>query len=155
MEKTKEEDIKISQKDWKVLQEKLKMLEEVADKGRIFDYQSKNAPTKHPLSVKVSVYNDKYIIGWRTLKFELGRNPQTGRTTFAGETAEYEIKLLDNEGVESTEKISGYNAFSDARYDKRVECPVLSKKESANGELFYEVSLPNGKSYDFNGRFIN
>ena len=150
-----EKNIEVSQKEWAAVQEKLRMLEEVADKGRILNYQTKNSPIKKAITVKLSEYNGKYIIGWRTLKFELGRTPLTGNAIWGGETAEYEITLIDKEGNETKETISGYSAFSDAKYDKRVECVVMSKKETANGDLIFEVALPGGKTIEMESRYIN
>ena len=147
--------ISIPQAEWDKMQEQLKMLTEVADKGRILSYQTKNANNKKPVTVKVSIYDDKYIIGWKTLKFELGRNPQTGKAIWGGETAEYEVKLMDKEGAESTEILRGYSAFSDAKYDNRIECAILSKKETAEGELLFEVALPNNKTVLLESKFLN
>ena len=147
--------MEITQENWEALQNKLKMLEDVADKGRILNYQTQQSKDKKPITVKMSVFNDKYIIGWKTLKFELGRNPLTGRAIWGGETAEYEINLMDKEGNESTEVISGYSAFSDAKYNERVECAVIAKKENMNGQLTYEVALPNGKTIELESWAIN
>ena len=147
--------VEVSKKEWEAVQEKLRMLEEVADKGRILNYQTKNAPTKQPITVKISEYNDKYIVGWRTKKFELGRSPTTGRTIWGGETAEYEVKFVDKEGNETTEVINGYSAFSDARYDKRVDCAVLAKKETNEGKFLYDVALPGGKVITIDLDFVN
>lgn len=157
MEKNKEgkKNIEITPEQWNALQNKLKMLESVADKGRMFDYESKQKQDKKPISVKISIFDDKYIVGWRTLKFELGRNPATGRETFAGETALYEITLLDKEGNKTTQEVTGYSGFSSARYDKRVDCPVLSKKETMEGESLYEVQLPDGQKVELESRFLN
>jgi len=150
-----EKNIEISQTQWNEMQEKLRMLEEVADKSRLLNYQLKQAPTKKPITVKISVFQDKYIVGWKTLKFELGRNPATGRAIWGGEQAEYEVDLVDKEGEYTKEVLTGYNAFSDARYEKRIECPVVSKKETASGEMLFEVSLPGGKSVEMQDKFIN
>jgi len=133
-------------------QEKLKMLYEVADKGRVFNYESQRAEKK-PLRVKLSAYNGKTIIGWRTLKDELIKHPTTGLTV--GEVQEYELWLLNSDGSEERTIIHGYPAFSDARYRERIECEVIGKKEDYQGNIEYDVQLPDGRKISLNSRFIN
>ena len=130
----------------------IKMLEEVADKGRVFNYQSQRAEKK-PIKVKLSVYDEKIITGWRTIKDTLIKHPQTGRTT--GEEQQYEILLLDKKGETSKKVIDGYLAFSDARYTERIEAEVVSKKEDYSGNLSYELKLPDGRNLSLDARFIN
>lgn len=133
-------------------QAKLKMLYEVADKGRVFNYESSRAEKK-PLRVKLSVYNGNIVIGWRTIKDELVKHPTTGRTV--GENQEYELLLLSKEGVSSKVIVNGYPAFSAARYDSRIEAEVTGRKEDWNGEVTFDLSLPDGRTIPLNARFVN
>jgi len=146
--------IQISKAEWDKMQEQIKMLTAVADKGRMFNYESQQASlNKKPMKVNLSVYNDKYIIGWKTNKDQLVYHPTTGATV--GEQQEYEITLISKDGVISTALINSYKLFSDARYDKRVECEVIGKTENYNGEIEFEVLLPDGQKVKLSSRFIN
>ena len=69
-------------------QAKLKMLTEVADKGRVFSYESNIKADKKPFKIKLSVFQNGIIVGWRTVKDELVKHPTTGLTV--GEHQEYE-----------------------------------------------------------------
>ena len=82
---------------------KLEMLEAVADKGRVFNYQNKRA-TKKPMTIKLSVYEDKYMIGWRNAKDVIKYHPMTGAPV--GEEQQMEILLLDKEGKTTKEMIN-------------------------------------------------
>jgi len=146
------ETVSISKKEWEDVQNQLKMLYNVADKGRIYNYESKGAEKK-PFRVKLSVYSNSIVIGWRTMKDELIKHPQTGRTV--GEVQEYELLLLDNSGVESKVIINGYSAFSDARYSERVEVEVVSKKEDWQGNYTFDVILPDNRRISIDSRFVN
>jgi hypothetical protein len=133
-------------------QQKLKMLYDVADKGRVFSYESRISE-KQPLRVKLSVYDGKLIVGWRTVKDELVKNPTTGLTV--GEVQEYELLLLSKEGETHKQIIHGYVAFSSARYDSRIEAEVVSRKESWDGNMIFELLLPDGRKVDLESRYVN
>jgi hypothetical protein len=145
--------IEISKEEWDKVQEQLKMLTAVADKGRMFNYESQQAQQKKPIKVKLSVYNDQYIVGWKTIKDELIKHPTTGLTV--GEVQEYEVSLLSKTGISTTAKIIGYPAFSDARYTQRVECEVIGKSEDYNGNLEFDLVLPEGQKIKLPSQFIN
>jgi len=146
------EDITIKKEEWDKVQAQIKMLEAVADKGRVFNYQTSNSPKK-PIKIKLSVYQEKLIVGWKTLEDSLIKNPTTGLTV--GEVQRYEIKLLDKTGEESLIEIVGYPAFSAARYNERVECEVQGKKEDYDGKVSYDVILPDGRTISLQSQFIN
>src|SRR3990167_8077635 len=82
-------------------QAKLKMLYDVADKGRVFNYENTKAE-KQAFKVKLSIFGDGIIVGWRTVRDDLVKHPTTGLTV--GENQEYELLLLDNEG--KTKKVT-------------------------------------------------
>lgn len=134
-------------------QKTLKMLYEVADKGRVFNWESKQNKPGQGQRIKVSVLEGKYVIGWRTVRDELITDPRTGSTV--GELQQYEIQLLEKDGSSSFRTLNGYKAFSDLRYDQRVDCQVLSRSESYDGTLKFRVGLPDGREYELDSRFIN
>jgi hypothetical protein len=133
-------------------QKKIQMLYEVADKGRVFSWESRQKQDRQPQRVKLSVVDGKYLIGWRTVRDELIQDPKTGRTV--GEMQQYELKLSGPDG-ETTKSIDGYLNFSNLRYEKRVECQVISKSESYDGELTFEIGLPDGRELRLNSRYVN
>ena len=133
-------------------QKRLKMLYAVADKGRVFNYENSQA-TKKPVKVKLSVIDGKYIVGWRTVRDELILDPRTGRTV--GESQEYEILLYDSEGNVSKKSVSGYLNFSNIRYNERVECEVVGKKENYDGKLEFDLLLPDNRKLTLDSRFVN
>ena len=131
---------------------KVEMLEAVADKGRVFNYKNKRA-TKKPMTIKLSVYEDKYLIGWRNAKDIIKYHPMTGVPV--GEEQQMEIILLDKEGKTTKEMINSYTRFSDIKYEERVDCEVLSKSEDFDGNWNYEVKLPSGQTIKLASQFVN
>jgi len=123
--------------------EKMKMLYEVADKGRVFNYESKRTE-KQPSRVKLSVYNGKLVVGWRMVRDEPIYHPTTGKQV--GENQEIEILLLDKEG--KTEKIivNGYPTFTNIRYTERIEAEIVGKKEDWNGNMTFDLKLPDSRN---------
>lgn len=134
-------------------QETIKMLTEVADRGRMLNYQSKKDPTKKPMKVSLSVHEDKIVIGWRTIKDILRYNPLTGN--ISGEVQEYEILLLDKEDKISKGIINGYLRFSDIRYGERIEVEVVGKSEDFAGKITFDVLLPDERQISIDSRFVN
>lgn len=133
-------------------QEKLKMLYEVADKGRILTYESRKVEKK-PLRVKLSKYQGGIIIGWRNVKDELITDPKTGATV--GEDQRYEVKVLGNDGEIKEYPIRGYATFSEARYNERIEAEVANRREDWDGNVTFDLKLPDGRVISLDGRFVN
>jgi len=133
-------------------QQKLKMLYEVSDKGRVFNYESGRAEKK-PLKVKLSMMDGKVLIGWQTLRDDLLKNPTTGITM--GEVQEYELLFLSSDGQQEYIKVNGYVAFSNIRYEKRIDCEVVGKREDYEGNIDFDVQLPDGRKITISSRFVN
>lgn len=138
------------------LQEQINKLQEMllatADAGRLSQFEQRKAG-KQPMKVKLSIYKDKLIIGWRTIKDIAVFHPTTGKQI--GEEQEYEVILLDNEGQTSKEIINGYPQFTGARYDKRVEAEVIGRREDSQGNLAYDVKLDDGRMLTLAAQFVN
>lgn len=145
--------IQVTEADWEKVQEQLKMLYEVADKSRVFSYEAQKAGQKKPLRVKLSLYRESVIVGWRTVKDESVFHPTTGKQI--GEVQQYEVLLRNNQGQITKALIDGYKGFSDARYTERVECEVVSKKEDWEGKMEFNVRLPNNDIIPVDSRFVN
>lgn len=133
-------------------QKQLKMLYSVADKGRVFNYEN-STKEKKPFQIRLSVFDGKIIIGWRNAKDILVKHPQTGATV--GEEQQMEVILLDKEGNKTTHTFNGYSAFSNAKYDNRIDCEVVSKAEDYEGRLTYNVVLPDGRNINLGAQFVN
>ena len=133
-------------------EKKLKMLYDVADKGRVFNYENSSVEKK-PFKVKLSEFRNGIIVGWRTIKDELVRHPTTG--LLIGEAQEYELLLLGTDGETTKTSVNGYPAFSSARYDNRVEAEVQGKKEDYRGNISYDVKLNDGRVISLDARFLN
>jgi len=133
-------------------QAKLKMLYEVADKNRVVNYESK-ATEKKSFKIKMSLFSDGIIVGWRTVRDELVKHPTTG--TIVGENQEYELLILDNEGKIKKVNVIGYPAFSNARYNERVECEVVGRKESFEGKVAFDIRIPDGRVIEVPCQFVN
>lgn len=133
-------------------QEKLRMLEDVADKGRLLSYQTRKS-NKQPMRAHLALYKDQYVVGWRTVKDKLISHPTTGATV--GEEQEYELILLDAKGNMNKETVVGYPQFSEIRYADRVECDIVGKKEDFEGNLSFDVVLPDGRQIELAGQFLN
>ena len=146
--------IKISKEEWEKVQEQLKMLHEVADKGRVFSYENQKAALgKRTQKIKLSVYEGKILTGWATLKDMLVKSPTTGLTV--NEDQQYELLLLGEDGSLSKMQIAGYAKFSNIRYDDRIEADVVSQSEDYQGKISFEVKLPDGRIIKLGSQFIN
>lgn len=153
-ETPKEEMIEISKGQLNDILAKLKMLEEVADKGRLLNYETKNAAQgKKPMRAMLSMIGDGVLVGWRTMKDELIKHPTTGLTI--GETQEFELLVLKPDDTIEKVSLSGYPTFSNARYNQRIEVEIVGKEEDFEGNLKFSVKLPDGRVTKLAAAFIN
>ncbi len=134
-------------------QKNYQMLYAVADKGRLFNWESKQGGGSQGQKVKLSIVDNKVLVGWKTLRDELVHDPKTGRTT--GEFQQYELLLYGNDGQHSTKIVDGYLNFSNLRYENRIDCQVLGRSESYEGKITFEVGLEDGRKVNLDGRFVN
>lgn len=133
-------------------QKQLKMLYEVADKSRVFNYEMSNQDKK-PIRVKLSVFQDKYVVGWRTVKDKILYHPSTGKPV--GEEQEYEVLLYDKNSETTKMIVQSYSRFSDIRYGQREECEVVGKREDVSGNVTFDITLSDGRKLSIDSKFIN
>ena len=146
--------IKISKDEWNKVQEQLAMLQDVADKGRVFNYESRKAALgKKSKRIKLSVFDGKFVIGWATLKDNLIKSPSTGLVV--SEEQQYEVVLLGPDDSISKVKIDSYSRFTDIRYTERVEVDVVSQSEDYDGKITFNVKLPDGREIKLGSQFLN
>lgn len=134
-------------------QKTLKMLYDVADKGRLFSWEQRQRTDKKPQKVKLAVVGDQVVVGWRTVKDELISDPRTGRTI--GENQEYELLLLGKDGLTTPQRVQGYLNFSNVRYENRIEAEVLSRSVSFDGKTTLHIGLLDGRTVDLDAAFVN
>ena len=134
-------------------QKTLKMLTDVADKGRVFSWEAKQNKTGQPQKVKLSTLGDGVVVGWRTVRDELVTDPRTGRTV--GESQTYELLVLGKDGVTTMRTVEGYLNFSNVRYENRIEAAVLSKSTSFDGSMTLDLGLPDGRRITLGSQFVN
>ena len=146
--------IKIRRDEWNKVQEQLAMLQDVADKGRVFNYESRKAALgKKTKRIKLSIFDGKYVIGWATLKDNLIKSPTTGLVV--NEEQQYEILLLGPDDSITKAKIDSYSRFTDVRYSERVEVDVVSQSEDYDGKITFDVKLPDGREIKLGSQFLN
>lgn len=146
--------VQISKEQLSDILNKLKMLEEVADKGRVLNYETKNASAgKKPMRAQLSLIGDGILVGWRTMKDELIKHPTSGLVI--GETQEFELLVLKPDDTIEKVSLSGYPTFSNARYNQRIEVEIIGKEEDFDGNLKFSVKLPDGRVTKLAAAFIN
>jgi len=133
-------------------QKELEMLRAVADKGRVYNYESKGAEKKAQ-TVKLAVHDGRILVGWRTIKDVLVKNPTTGRVV--GEEQEYELLLLDKEDKIEKMKINSYPRFTEIMFTDQLNARVIGRKEDEQGNFTFTLALPDGREIDLDQRFIN
>ena len=149
-----EETIQINKQQWEEVQAQLKMLREVADKGRVFNYESQQAQgQKKAMKVRLSRFAEGIIVGWKTTKDIKVFNPTTGKQV--GEEYQVEVEVLKDDGTNLKVTLDGYPTFSDARNAERLEAIVVGKKENMSGEVTFDVLLPDGRKIELSDKFVN
>ena len=128
------------------LKKKNKFLESVADKRQVARWYARNKKDL-PVHVKLRTWDEKVIIGWRTVRDEgVIRNIQTGRWI---ETQDIEIVLEDGKKIEMP-----YMAWV-LRYS-HVECKKVGEEVDDNGNVSLKLKrLDNGKEYTVEVQFVN
>lgn len=147
------ETISIPKTEWEQVQKTLEMLKSVADKGRVYNYESQQKTDKKPKRVKLAKYDGGYIIAWETQKDELVKHPVTGATI--GENQQIQVKILMPNGDINSKDFSSYVSFSNARYDEKIECEVIGTAEDYNGKITWTLALPDGRSLQISPAFVN
>ena len=147
------ETISIPKAEWEQVQKTLEMLKSVADKGRVYNYESNQKTDKKPKRVKLAKYDGGYIIAWETQKDELVKHPVTGATI--GESQQIQVKILMPNGDIVSKDFGSYVSFSNARYDERIEVEVVGTSENYSGQIKWTLALPDGRSLEIDPRYVN
>lgn len=131
---------------------RLDRLESTADKGRLGKYDARFFK-RGPNLFTLSVFEDRIITGWRTLKNNSYKDPRSGAIV---EDQQYEILFHNN----TKEQVQGYLAFSDMRYNETVQAEEVSRETTEDGTtLKLKIVDPNSKFFEeellLDIRFVN
>ena len=147
------ENISIPKSEWEQVQKTLEMLKNVADKGRVYNYESQQKTDKKLKRVKLSSHDGGLIVAWETQKDELVKHPVTGATV--GENQQIQVKILMPNGDINKKDFNSYVSFSNARYDSRVECEVIGTSTDYNNKVSFTLALPDGRTLQIPDYFVN
>lgn len=128
------------------LKKQNEMLLEVADSKQLANYYSRNQ-VKIASVVKLRAINDKVIVGWRTIKDEVDKDPVTGRWY---ETQVVEVIFEDS----SSEQ---FHLLDFSRKYTYIPAKVLSNTVSSEtGATELKVKREdNGREITIDSRYVN
>lgn len=126
-------------------QQQIEDLTGAADLGRLEKIQRARASGELVKKAKLSVYNNKIVIGWVKHKDDV-------YVDNLGRINEDQSIILFLDGGTKTDPIS-YKEFS--RITEKVEGEVISEKKAKDGSVFFTVKLDNGKEYEVLNVFLN
>jgi len=130
----------------KKMEEGQKMLENVADKGRLARWQSQHRDFKEKV-VRVTIVEGKIVTGWKMIKDEVGKNPNTGLW--------FEKQIIELHFIDDTIKEYDYADFN--RMSQKVPGTVVRDNKFTDADGVHEVLTIDidGKEIDIDVRFIN
>lgn len=120
----------------------IEMLKLVADKARMQSFESKNADFSTKI-VKVSLYNGKLVVAWKTTKDEIYQDSQS-------RWHESQKMMIVLEGGEEHEM--EYIDF--VKKLVKVDAELITKYTTPKGEEMYRMNL-NGREIDIDRTFVN
>ena len=112
-----EEQVTISKSRLDAFEEKMAMLEEVADKGRLANYQSKQGINKTKI-VKLSTIDNKIITSWKSIKDEVFKINGVWRE-------DQQIEVFYSDGTSEKITLSDFT-----RRTVKIKCEVKSSTNS-------------------------
>ncbi len=128
------------------IEKKNEMLEKVADRGRLARWKTENQDFKTK-DVRVSSLDGKIINGWKTVKDEVGKNPNTGLW--------FEKQIIEVHFTDSTKKEMDYADFQ--RRIIKVNGHVIRTNKFNDADGSHEIFTVDidGKEIDIDIRFVN
>ena len=122
------------------------MLKTIADKNRLAWYEE-GKKVIGPAVYKLSTFDGKVIVGWRTIKDVVEKDPLTGKRL---EDQQYEIILEDD----TVQKIQGYNKFAEVQYGAQIKAKEIEKVVKGD-KVTLKLKAENGKEYLVDSVFVN
>jgi len=135
--------------------EQIKDLTEAADLGRLSRIQQARMSGKLVKRAKISVYNDKFVLGWKKVTDDVYFDEQ-GRLHEDQQVSLflYEGKNSDGTFKQPTEtQPMSYRAFS--RLTTKAEGEVVSERTDKDGQKFYTIQLEGGEEIELSIVFLN
>ncbi len=126
------------------LEESASLMMQVQDRDKISKIEALRRSGKLVKSVKIRKYANKYIVGWRTLQDEVYKD-ESGRLV-----EKQTIELFYEDGSKSQMSMRQW-----ASAPEYVPFEVTKESKDADGNLFFTVVGPDGKTIELNAAFIN
>lgn len=130
----------------KGIEEDNKMLKSVADKGRLARWQAQHRDFKEKI-IKVTTIEGKMVNGWKMIKDEVGKNPNTGLW--------FEKQIIELHFTDDTTREYDYADYT--RLTQKVEGKVIRDNKFTDADGIHEMLTVDidGKELDIDIRFIN
>lgn len=150
---TKKETVEIEKSVLAKLIERMEILEEAADKGRLERVKGLRNNDKLVKKVNLGTYDGRIVVGWKAIKDDVWFDQE-------GKMHEEQIVELyfhegkkDKEGKLVAEAQMNVQSFS--RRLKRLVCEVVEESKDRNGNTTLTVVTPEGKEIKVDLSFIN
>ena len=133
------------------LKGKIKDLEGAADINRLTRIQEARNSGKLVKKAGIRVYNDKHVLGWKTLKNDSYFDSSVGRIV-----EDQIIQLFLDEGEGKDPSMSDpIRQLDFGRITKKDEGEVIKESKDENGSISFSVRLGNGRVFDLPIVFLN
>lgn len=126
------------------VEDKNKILESVADKGRMARVEQLRAQGKLVKSVRVGKIGDKFVIGWKLIEDDVHFDNE-------GKLVEVQTIKVFYEDKSTAE----FNVRNFANSMERIEGEVTSEGKDRDGNITLVVLFPDGNEITVNQTFIN
>jgi len=146
--------VEVSKETLQKLLERLDILEEAADKGRLERVTAlKNGNKKLVKKVNVSTYQDRIVVGWKSVRDDVFFDRE-------GKLHEDQVVALffhkgktDSKGNLLPEAELNIQSF--ARLTKRLECEILEESKDQEGNITLLLEDKSGQQFRIGLDFIN
>lgn len=123
-------------------EKQIKMLTEISDKSRRFNWDQKNQDFSQK-TVRLSYYKDQLVMAWRTIRDEVFQDSRG----IWHEDQKMEIILADNTRLE-------INYLDFVKFVEKKQFPVISRFTTPEGQPTMRVEV-DGKQVDIAVTFVN
>lgn len=138
----------VTVEEFRKITDRLTRLETAANVARLHSFDQANVKLG-PSRIRISRYEGKIIIAWKSIRNESWRNPDTGRLQ---SIQNYRIFLEDGR----TFDVANYQDFSDIRYYDQIECESIGKQKGEGGRIIFKLRRRDtGKEFYIDSSFVN
>ena len=130
--------------------EKIRMLTEVADKGRLARYEEKNRPGGLLRRATVRTWEGSLVLGWKMTTDEVGLSTVDGRTVLI----EKQIVSLYLDTGNKEPEVREVPLLDFSRNYKTLPGDIVKQSKGEFGET-YTLRLEDGRNIELDIRFIN